>query len=357
MKQLDPLLSLQFRRMSILCACLVVLIHSTVAPALGSWQWWIAFLVGKEGVCRIAVPFFFLAAGFFLAGRVDESEWYKRAIKSRVWSLLVPFLIWMVGWELCRTLIALGMRVIRYSNYHGSIAIPDCSLAWGLKIIGLNPFENIGPLWFVRTLFLFVLLSPLIVGALRRRAAVSLGALVAVLLCFESLRTPYCAWDNCFEYFCSLRGLFYFSCGIWCRLNSRPRSRTVWCNLGLWIGIGLLVVKGILLSSGCVVQARVLDVVMTPMLLLGVWAIIGWFSRGREQVWLEGYSFPIFLLHMHFMLFASICFAAMGFSDAGKSDLIFMGFRFFIAFGGAVGATWILRRAFPRFAKIAFGGR
>ena len=50
--------------------------------------------MGAHGLGKIAVPFFFLASGYFLAGHLDEDGWYGRKVKKRVFSLVIPLLLW-----------------------------------------------------------------------------------------------------------------------------------------------------------------------------------------------------------------------------------------------------------------------
>ena len=92
--KITPELSRRMATMSSICACLIVVIHATPKPDILTWQWWIVSLLCKEGLCRIAVPWFFLASGFFLAGHFGEECWYRQEIKKRVMSLVVPFFAW-----------------------------------------------------------------------------------------------------------------------------------------------------------------------------------------------------------------------------------------------------------------------
>ena len=82
--------------MGFLCACMIVLIHCTTRPSLdpNQWQWWVVNLFGADGFCRIAVPYFFVASGFFLVGKIHEGGWYFTAVKKRIRTLLIPFVVW-----------------------------------------------------------------------------------------------------------------------------------------------------------------------------------------------------------------------------------------------------------------------
>lgn len=76
-------LSSKFKNMAFIAACLVVLIHSGKAEEQDGSSWWFVQLV-TEGVFRMAVPFFFLTSGFFLAQYIDGCGWWRREVKKRV---------------------------------------------------------------------------------------------------------------------------------------------------------------------------------------------------------------------------------------------------------------------------------
>ncbi len=66
-------------------------------------------LISQE-IARIAVPIFFLMSGYlFFAGFVWSKENYLDKVKSRIKTLLIPFLFWNIATLL---LIALGQSLI-----------------------------------------------------------------------------------------------------------------------------------------------------------------------------------------------------------------------------------------------------
>ena len=147
-RNIEVALSNKFANMAILCAALVVIIHCRPCFEPGTGAWWVKQMV-EEGICLIAVPFFFTASGFFLAGRIGENEWYRRAIVKRMRTLVVPFVLWNI------------MFILFSAGLDGHF--PSSIESW-IDYLGLHPsrFPALSPLWYVRALCVLVLLSPLL---------------------------------------------------------------------------------------------------------------------------------------------------------------------------------------------------
>lgn len=141
--RLSRTLSLRMSNMGALCSILIVALHS-----------------GFKGLTAVAVPYFFLAAGYFLAGHAGEEGWWKREVLKRVKSLLIPLWAWgLIGLSFTGV-IQHGMSVVGYQ-------LNVESVSWSHRIFaatGLHFMTNMGPLWFVRTLFVFVCISPFLMG-------------------------------------------------------------------------------------------------------------------------------------------------------------------------------------------------
>lgn len=97
--------------MGVVCACLVVFIHVMVEPSAGTAEWWVYHLF-KRGVCNIAVPFFFAAAGYFLAGHCRETGWWARETRKRMRTLLAPYCAWVLLALLWGTALALTANLL-----------------------------------------------------------------------------------------------------------------------------------------------------------------------------------------------------------------------------------------------------
>lgn len=115
----------------------------------------------SQGVCRAAVPVFFLISGYLFFTNLQEwnSVILKSKIKKRVFSLLFPYLLWNV-------IAFVAYYLVQCFKAHGLIAIFDCFLEkGGLRIFwdshsGWMPFDF--PLWYIRDLIAVVIISPVI---------------------------------------------------------------------------------------------------------------------------------------------------------------------------------------------------
>ena len=127
---------------SFICAVLVVMQH---IPG-EDWCWrHIGFLM------MIAVPFFFCVSGFFLAGKtLPKGVWFVRELKKRLITLIIPYLIVTLGWYVLKGLAGSPGYFSWYSF---------------VSAIGLNfgQLPVVAPLWYVRALFVCILMAPIVV--------------------------------------------------------------------------------------------------------------------------------------------------------------------------------------------------
>lgn len=85
----------KFENMKFIAAVLVVLLHAFNAMDPEAGGTLRRFMM--SGPCATAVPFFFFAAGYFLAGRFGEAGWWRRALTARIRTLVIPYFVWNVA--------------------------------------------------------------------------------------------------------------------------------------------------------------------------------------------------------------------------------------------------------------------
>jgi surface polysaccharide O-acyltransferase-like enzyme len=138
----------------------VVLIHTIIPNQTQHLfvDWFDSYVI--ESFVRIAVPLFFFISGFLFFNGVDRfgrGEYWNK-LKSRIKRLLVPYILWGV--------LAIFVKYVFFLfGEDDSVYLFDNYLKWIYYIVW-QPFNY--QLWFVRDLFLVVLISPLIYFLLKR---------------------------------------------------------------------------------------------------------------------------------------------------------------------------------------------
>ena len=202
--------------MSIVAAIAVVVIHagdggmgSFVAKMMHQFLGW--------GICTFAVPWFFFASGYFFAGHLDEAGWWSRAVKSRGRTLLIPYVIWC-GLYICFS-AGLDMALNMYAGRGVMSNLSVGKLLFDGFGLDVAQHPMLVPFWYIRALLLIVLLSPVLVYALRRwRWYVPLTMIPAYIYCCGLQDRYAMPWFLFYSTF-SLAGWIYFSVGVLARLG------------------------------------------------------------------------------------------------------------------------------------------
>ena len=148
----------------------------------GAWFEFVSNFI-SHGAARVAVPMYFLVAGylFFLGGLTAQT--YLGKVRRRIHTLLIPFLIWNI---LTLAVYALGQALPATRIYFsGSTRSPVRTFSpFDLlnAIFGLTFPDPISyQFWFIRDLMALVILAPLIYFLLRSKLRLVLLAVLAVL--------------------------------------------------------------------------------------------------------------------------------------------------------------------------------
>lgn len=155
-------------------AFLVVLIHVSVPESWSTQaeqetiQFFRFFFL-----CPLAVPLFFLFSGllFFRERELTRAD-YVRKLKSRVRTLLIPYLLFsLIGAGYIWGVKSFGFSRAAENPYD------EIHNLWDFFVFICKDGGGIGPLWFLRHLFLVSLLSPLIYFLIKK-----IGVLLVLLL-------------------------------------------------------------------------------------------------------------------------------------------------------------------------------
>ena len=293
-------LSRKMANMAFFCSGLVMLIHYPAGGRHGdalSTFFWDCF---PGAVLRVAVPFFFCAAGFWLAGRFKDNGWWKQAVISRAKSLLIPYFFLNAVWF---------TWMIVYSGDIGSVA----------KAFGFvrGEYPALPHLWFMWRLFLLVLVSPICWLIINKGRWVAYGTSAIVYLLLAG-RALYIGYDgSCmpsilmpFKYIIPPVGLVGFMVGATMRVYGLPRvTKSVGALLAV-SGLVVLFVSHTVVLGG--VSRIALFYIGMPIYLLGSWVCMP--AIGAPN-WIVRNTFAIYIFHWVFFWFVDKCSVALGCRD------------------------------------------
>ena len=285
--------------MAVVCACIVALSHVGYNTDVGSAGWWLVRMT-RYGFCCLAVPFFFMVSGYFLARHFGEAGWWARETGKRMQSLLVPYLLWCVAFFLFARIGATAVKASSWACFMTALRFPIAKLplALGLR---LDAPPMLVPLWYMRALFVIVLLSPVFAWFARewRRAWLLLAALATLYVVFSPHRNGLVSTkvEHFLYYGISLMGMFYFYLGVMMR-KTRFLEKTL--GVSPWAGAAFLVAgvvavawrTGGIASSGD--EPFPVLCAAIPFLVSGMWLLL---PASPWPTWLTSMSFPIYALH------------------------------------------------------------
>lgn len=337
--EIDRYISQKIANMSAVCAILVVFVHTPVLKSSGSFFYRSMVRFLPNGLSEIAVPFFFLISGFFVVAHYPQSGWYKAAVLKRLKTLLIPYVILNIVWLVYGICVnsALGFA-------HHDI----CDILTYIRALGLDLMvtPQVGPLWYVRSLILFLPVVPLLVSVMRqsRFSWLLLGVLFLLYGIVDFLK-PYLPFGSGFWSFgVSLKGLAYFGLGIWLCVGRHYLAVPTAVNLRM--GVPLILVGLVVMEC---LPIRFLGVALA---LVGIWSVV---PTWAFPSWLVRNTFALYVFHD--MVFAHLKVLI----GHGRFSFVYSipGFIIMaiISVGISIVGSEVLRRKTPRLTRLLLGGR
>ncbi len=324
-------------------------------PRVGLAAHFAVSLIGN-GMARAAVPLFFLMSAylFFYCDSLSAGE-YARKLKSRVRTLLVPFLFWNLA-VLLAIAIAQSIPAIR-GWFPAAYPIIRYFKPYDYfnAVMGITGSPAAFQFWFIRDLMVLVVLSPAIGYLVRSKLCLLFVAGVFALWCMD--QWPF-AWP-------SVEATLFFSLGTYLALkDSDLRALDGRGGLLLSLFIPVLLAYSVLATIGSSESGLLVKYFQKAVILLG--AAVAWWLTGRLIVWsrlkgwliaLGGSSFFVFAAHEPLMMVVrKLVFSfAKPQSEAAVIGLYLSIPIFLIAF--LVAVYGVLKVTVPRFLAVVTGGR
>lgn len=319
---------------SFVCTLLVILVHTTRIPQ--GWMSatdlcglnWAAVLL-NFGICsnlgRLAVPMFFAISGYWLVKSYKPTmEWWRQAVGKRIKTIVLPMVIWAVIALLYEFLMG-GAKMPSYHN-------------------GFLPSEA-RQFWYYRTLFIFVVVSPVVIWILRRRV-MGIG-LVALIWLFAFVGMPgqhqYAMWIDQAAFMLGIYLGFH-------QVNLKLRSS--------WIILLCVIFMLTATVLGCLHMRILYNRAMYLVITFGcvsLWLLSPMIVRVMRP-FPQLYSLNVFIFAIHFIVLGSIRnlldFLGMKFCSAS-----YMCVQYFLTVGICITLGLLLKAAAPRALRTLSGGR
>lgn len=348
---ISPDLSRQFAAMSFVSAVLIVALHTLSATNIdGVLKYAYQFI--KYSLCLTAIPWFFFAAGFFLAGHIGEDGWWKRAVLKRVKTLLVPFWIWSAIFFFFSVGLSIAIHWIGYP-FAGPDALEWLNFRGAIRVVGLDWYDTMPTMWFLRTLFVFVVLSPCI-ASLRLSGILLLFLLLCLFVLYQDQMPDYCRQLGI--NLLSIRGLVCFAVGIYMRINWHRRFGVpiwlVWLLSLVLSSVHIYMLNSLSDSEIGAMVMRLVRLLQLPPLICALFGGCGCIKLPRN---LLGYSFPLYLTHL--MVSCGVLGVFLSFGGKNESSFVRGNICFCATLPLSLLISYCIKKFFPRFSIVAFGGR
>lgn len=182
-------------------------------------------IVGSHALAHITVPVFYMISGFLFFYNFKTWSWdkYKRKMRSRFWTLLVPYVLWNLvsflfvlpykfradifgGGSMDNMMAFVGENYWRiFTDYIAWDA--DNYNLFGINMRASGPFDL--PLWFLRDLIVCTVFTPVIFYAVRKLKS---WLIMVLFVCYATR-----FWTLIPGF--SILAFFYFTLGAYFALN------------------------------------------------------------------------------------------------------------------------------------------
>lgn len=227
-EQMNPYISRKLRYISFILILMVVFLHAHNISGKGDIINYYVQNIISNGITKISVALFFLISGYLFFINIPDPQWadFKKKIQSRLRTIVIPYLLWSL-WGIIFFFV---LQSIPYSrSYFNSDLITQMSALELLQTLFVKPLPY--QLWFLRHLFTFVLLSPLIYWLAKKAKFVLLGLVAILLLKIVEIPANEFIANRSFAYFC-------LGCYAGLYLQEQVKARWhqfAWLALLLWL--------------------------------------------------------------------------------------------------------------------------
>ena len=280
---------------SYILAVLVVALHTYAyyyyAPLGDSWIAKVdeAFRFLKDDLfARVAVPLFLLISGylFFVNFTMDK---YKTKLKSRVKTLLIPYLIWNT--------VGMLFQIATSLPFFAKYFVGRQPFELSIKNILYSVFfwRGYGPNWFLFALMVFAVISPLIYFLIKNKYVGAIFISVLIVLYQFGIELPA-------ELFLNSDCIFYYLIGAYIAIHFRNclTDRSTLCERVVCTAlfVAAMVMYGLYKSETLPIP-RSVGVLILSIAAYTFWKVCDWFVKGKSPRPFLKRSFMVYLTHLN----------------------------------------------------------
>ena len=317
----------------------------------------------SNGIFRFRIPMLFIISGFLYAFHDQRPN--RQRLGKRVRTLLVPYFLWsaigllfviILEQFLYTKSIVESTNLMQIDNTRNLLTDYKWYEVLGRWIFAPVPYQ----LWFVRVLFIYNLLYPLIRWCVLNQIGRPIFFSIATFMWLGTMGFGLIEGE----------GILFFSLGVWIqKTNFNIDEPKKWLSPKLWGVIFLLfaTAKTLLAFLGQPYLGNTIFPIITLMHKLvvmsglvacwfGLNSMVKWFMNIKWFVWLSSFSFIIYALHAPLVAFAIDSSLGVVKSIYGNHLIVFVGLpSIIVAF--CIGTGWLLRSITPKLYGLLTGGR
>ena len=333
--------------MRFISALLIVALHTIPVPLTSKENFIIDLFFHQSGFLSVTVPLFFCISGYLLVGHIDKPCWWHESVTKRIKTILIPFFAWTFLFVAVKFLFLALAYIMNVSL----VTPPPCPNGFGwlvMELLGLDVFHQTGIVWYLRTLFLYVIVSPLFVFLAKKNYWLS-GVVMIIMLYLSRYSSNSVTQINLLDGFLShtlyLEGLLAFYIGIFFRIHPLNLNlNSTICRRLIGTFIVFLIVFG---GDGFFVKT--LKIIAAGSVIYMLCSSINLPDK------LTSLSMPLYLTHM--IVKWSIAFAlnVMGYYDTLYTSLVFWPFLYCVIV--MVSLTIVIKMKRTKVYSVLYGGR
>jgi len=352
---MNAYLSRKLKVISFILIVMVVFLHAHNINGKGDLLNYYVQNFISTGITKISVALFFVISGylFFFNIRAGKIQEFVSKIQSRSRTILLPYLLWSL-WGI---LLFFLLQSLAFSkSFFNSDLLSEKSFSELLHVLFVKPLPY--QLWFLRHLFVFALLSPLIYF-IARYAKWTLLVIIAVLL-LKIVEIP----ENDFIH---NRSLAYFCLGCYLGIYGQEWVKRAFPKFGigatmLWFA---LVAWRIIGDSQAFINDKLWrNFIQHLEFFIGIfalWSLYDFFQKNnpKSQKALSAFlAFAFFLYVSHepiLTIIKKLLIKAVG--NGSINQLVIYFAAPLITIGLCITVGMILKRFVPKVYSVLTGGR